>query len=834
MSASLTVTARHPGQPRWLLIVLLSILTWLAACSDSPPPAPSISVQPADTAATVGSTATLSVGASGPDIGYQWQLSSDGGTSWSDLGGATQASYTTPATTLADSGQRFRVVVSGAGISLTSSAVELTVTAAPVAPVLTVQPSPQAATPPNAASFSVTAAGTALAYQWQRSTDGGTTWAELAGATTASYGTGATELSMNGQLFRVVVSNGAGSVTSAAVTLSVGAAPVAAAFSLQPADQAVSAGSAAAFTVAVTGTPTPTLQWQRSTDGGSTWSDIAAATDSSYNTGLTLLAQTGERYRAAASNSAGSATSDAALLSVNPAAQAPAITTQPADQSVTAPATASFSAAASGVPTPTWQWQLSGDGGSTWANINGATAASYTTPGTALADSGKRYRAVASNASGTASSQATTLTVAAAPLGKAWQTAMLIESGDAGEATLPQLAVNAQGDAIAVWQQSDGVSIDIYANRYTAAAGWGAAARIETDNAGVAQNAQVAIDSSGNAIAVWQQRNLNGRDDIWANRYTAGSGWGTASLIEAGAFDAGNPQLGIDASGNVIAVWWQSDGSRNNLVSNRYVPATGWGTAELIETENSGDVSAPQIAIDASGNAVAVWARSSIGSYNVWANRYAAGTGWGNAAAIDSDQSNAPNPAPHVAIDASGNAIAVWHRPDGSWDSIWSNRFSAGVGWGTAVLVETDNSNSARDARVAFDGSGNAIAVWTQSFGGVANVMVNHYTAATGWGSAVLIETDDAGAAFEPRLVIDGSGNATAVWSQRNVAGFTFNIWANRFSAGTGWGSAMMIDNDANPARVPQLGVDAGGNLVAVWQQVSGGVRPSIWANSFR
>ena len=113
--------ARRP-QPLWLLL-LLSLLTWLSACSDSPPPAPVISVQPSDTAASAGSTATLGVTASGPDLSYQWQLSSDGGNTWANLSGATQASYTTPATTLADHGRRYRVIVSASGISVTSSAV---------------------------------------------------------------------------------------------------------------------------------------------------------------------------------------------------------------------------------------------------------------------------------------------------------------------------------------------------------------------------------------------------------------------------------------------------------------------------------------------------------------------------------------------------------------------------------------------------------------------------------------------------------------------------------------------------------------------------------------
>lgn len=63
------------------------------------------------------------------------------------------------------------------------------------------------------------------------------------------------------------------------------------------------------------------------------------------------------------------------------------------------------------MPTPTLQWQLSTDGGNNWNNINGATATDYTTPATAVVDSGKQYRAVATNSAGTTNSSAATLTV---------------------------------------------------------------------------------------------------------------------------------------------------------------------------------------------------------------------------------------------------------------------------------------------------------------------------------------------------------------------------------------------------------------------------------------
>jgi len=115
---------------------------------------------------------------------YQWQKN---GTA---IGGATSASYTTPATTTSDNGAQFTVVVSNLVGGVTSNAATLTVTA--VAPSITTQPVSQSVTVGQTATFSVSATGTALvSYQWQK--DG----AAIGGSNAASYTTPATTIADN-------------------------------------------------------------------------------------------------------------------------------------------------------------------------------------------------------------------------------------------------------------------------------------------------------------------------------------------------------------------------------------------------------------------------------------------------------------------------------------------------------------------------------------------------------------------------------------------------------------------------------------------------------------
>jgi hypothetical protein len=265
--------------------------------------APTIATQPTNESVTAGQTATFSVTATGTaPLTYQWQKGA------TLIGGATAASYTTPATATSDSGSTFSVLVSNSAGKITSNAATLTVNAAPVAPSITQQPSNQTVTAGQTATFSVTAAGTTpLAYQWQQGTTA------ISGATSASYTTPATTTSNNGAQFSVVVSNSAGKITSNAATLTVNAAPVAPSITQQPSNQTVTAGQTATFSVTAAGTTPLTYQWQQGTNA------ISGATSASYTTPATTTSNNGAQFSVVVSNSQGKATSNAATLTVNAA-----------------------------------------------------------------------------------------------------------------------------------------------------------------------------------------------------------------------------------------------------------------------------------------------------------------------------------------------------------------------------------------------------------------------------------------------------------------------------------------------------------------------------------
>ncbi|AYG02535.1 endo-1,4-beta-xylanase [Gryllotalpicola protaetiae] len=191
-----------------------------------------------------------------------------------------------------------------------------------------------------------------------------------------------------------------------------GPALAAPAVTTQPASASGALGSAVSFTAAASGAPAPTVQWQRKLPGSKRWTAVKGATDAS----LTVTASAtvdGAQYRAVFTNSQGTATTDAAKLTVTHAE--PTVTTQPKAASGHAGDTVRFVAKASGYPQPSVSWQrlLTGKK-ATWTTIAGARSTTLSVKVDGSLD-GAQYRAVFRNDAGSTTSNAAALTVEKKP-----------------------------------------------------------------------------------------------------------------------------------------------------------------------------------------------------------------------------------------------------------------------------------------------------------------------------------------------------------------------------------------------------------------------------------
>ena len=362
---------------------------------------PAIATHPVNNTACVGGNGIFSVTVAGTGNTYQWQVSTDGGTTWSSVTGGTNNILNVNNVTAAMNNNIYRVVVSSSCGTATSNNATLTVTGNNQ---ITTQPVSTGTCIGSSASFSVVASGANLAYQWQQSTTGCSgTFSNMAGQTSPTLNLTNVTAGMNGYAYRVIVSGSCGgSVTSSCVTLTISNST---SISAHPANTSACVGANASFSVTAAGNNL-TYQWQLSTDGGATYSNISGATGSTYSVTATA-AMNNNRYRVIANSTCGSTNSNAAILTVN---NPPAITTQPGNQSSCVGGNANFLSQATGAGL-SYQWQVSTDGGTTWNNVSGGTNPGLTLTGITASMNNNRYRVVVNSTCGSVTSSAGIFTI---------------------------------------------------------------------------------------------------------------------------------------------------------------------------------------------------------------------------------------------------------------------------------------------------------------------------------------------------------------------------------------------------------------------------------------
>jgi hypothetical protein len=214
-------------------------------------------------------------------------------------------------------------------------------------------------------------------------------------------------------------------------------------FAIQPASETVTVGHPANFSVTATGTEPFTYQWQKNS------ANISGAISSTYTTPATVSGDNGAAFRVVVSNSAGSAMSAPATLTVDPAPVAPSITTQPAHQTVTAGQTATFSVVAAGTAPLTYQWQKNN------TNISAATSASYTTPATVSGDNGATFRVMVTNSVSAITSNSATLTVNPASVGPSITTQPSNQTVTVGQTATFSVAAAGTAPLTYQWQKNN-------------------------------------------------------------------------------------------------------------------------------------------------------------------------------------------------------------------------------------------------------------------------------------------------------------------------------------------------------------------------------------------
>ncbi len=336
--------------------------------------------------------------------------------------------------------------------------------------------------------------------------------------------------------------------------------------------------------------------------------------------------------------------------------------------------------------------------------------------------------------------------------------------------TEPQVAMTPGGEALAAWRHFDGTDYVIQAA--TAATGGAFSAPVEVSSAETTtalQGLQLAINATGEAVLAWVQKDPSSPDpnqfSVLASVRPAGGSFSAPAIVSPQPLSVGDkaqsPRVAIDAGGDVTVVWDYFDGT-NWVIQAAVRPPAGAFSTPVSLTADGENASAPAVAMDAAGDAIALWSRSDGANIRVEASTAPAGGSFSAPAALSEAGEDAGSP--QVAMAPGGAATAVWVSKNGG--ESWIAQASSGsiAGFPTPLNL-SEAGQSAFDPELAMNAAGAASVVWKRFDG--ANQIAQGATAPSGGAFSAPAALSEPGQdAVAPSVAMDGAGDATAVWSR--------------------------------------------------------------------
>ena len=223
------------------------------------------------------------------------------------------------------------------------------------------------------------------------------------------------------------------------------------------------------------------------------------------------------------------------------------------------------------------------------------------------------------------------------------------------------------------------------------------------------------MDAEGTATAVWV-RNTGSGSIIQSSTRPSGGSWSTpADDLSAPGQNAFNPQVTVDAEGTAIAVWSRSNGT-NTIIQSSTRPSGGsWSTPADDLSASGQNASAPQVTVDADGTAIAVWGRSNGTNTIIQSSTRPSGGSWSAPEDLSEPLGSAIQP--QVTVDPTGLATAVWKRYDGSNNIIQSSMRPSDGSWSDPADNLSLPLQDAFAPQIAAGANGRVVAVWEQGNG---------------------------------------------------------------------------------------------------------------------
>lgn len=363
---------------------------------------------------------------------------------------------------------------------------------------------------------------------------------------------------------------------------------------------------------------------------------------------------------------------------------------------------------------------------------------------------------------------------------------------------------------------------------------WGEAAPVDPLAAGGAAARRVVMNAGGEGFAIWTSAGF-----ARVSRYTPAAGWGAAESLQDTSLHVTvlEADIAIDAAGNAVAVWIAPDPDNISFSvwAARFQPATGWSTGQLIETSNDFGARAPSVLLGEDGNAYAAWVMGDANGELVWFSRMRPSGAWTvGEAALGLPVLLCSRPA--LALRAGGGATLAWGSASTRSQTLLLREYTPEEGWVdgfvrvASAVHEGDWERGAMQVSLGRDTVGNLMAAWKQvAADGTFELWARRRSANGEWNGASRISA--AGdVVLGHSLATDPAGNAMLAWTRTTGTDPLPAVWASRYTAITGWQAAVRVSTETGgPALDAVVVLDGVGRAALVWSQGEGPVG-DIWA----
>lgn len=357
--------------------------------------------------------------------------------------------------------------------------------------------------------------------------------------------------------------------------------------------------------------------------------------------------------------------------------------------------------------------------------------------------------------------------------------------------------------------------------------------RHNVTTSGAQEQASIASDAHGGAVAVWYSAPaFPAAQGIRARRVDlAGMPSGSEIVVNStplyGSF--ANPEVAVDGNGNFSVVWTNLGAAWDSLphVYRRRFDAAGnpLGAETRLDDLSTNEAASATIAMNASGASVVAWYAYGGGTH-VRARRYdAAGTPVGAEITVATMATLNYGPQIRVALDDSGRFTVVWteDKNNGANFDVFRRRYDAtGTAFGLAQRVNSAITGPQRKADIAMDAAGNSVVIWDSlpSSNNVRIVGQRYDSAGFAVGGEFILAYQWPGAASHAAVTMArASGEFAATWRRDNG-----QIYLRRYAAnGTAYGDEFVVSTTGTGHTYPRLASDADGDLSLVWRDKEGG-----------